>query len=191
MEPILQFWISQFWVRLSHGHGPCKWDSYPISTGLISLLNETELNEQALLKHFTHLPTHPSFFFFFPTTSLTWGNAHLELIQQKSNASISVSLAELTLLHLWTCTHIYAWNGTVCKSLPPIQRWVIDEKMIMKKGAHLSFLWFLFFIYGEGMYVFGKCSVVIMWKWKWRGPGVGPCLTIFDLHQLGLSHKTA
>ncbi len=72
MEPILQFWISQFWVRLSHGHGPCKWDSYPISTGLISLLNETELNEQALLKHFTPPPPpHPPIFFFLLPNNLS------------------------------------------------------------------------------------------------------------------------
>lgn len=160
MEPILQCWISQFWVRLSHGHGPCKWDSYPISTGLISLLNETELNEQELLKHFIPPLTHPSFFFFSPTTSLTWGNAHLELIQHKSNTSISVSLAELTLLHLWTCTHIYAWNGTVCKSLPPIQRWVIDEKDNGKKRCSSFISMISLFLYTGKVCM---CLVNVLW----------------------------
>lgn len=158
MEPISQFWISQFRVRLSHGQGPCKWDSSPISTGLISPLNETELNEQALLKHFI-LPTHPPIFFFLPNNlsnlreCTPWAYSakvkcqHLSL-SCRAHSSASVNVHSHLRLE-WDCLQIP----------PPIQRWVIDEKNKEKKLL-------IFHFYGFSLFYRRKvcmCLVNVLW----------------------------
>lgn len=115
-----------------------------LSTGLISLLNETKLNEHALLKHFIP-PTHLFFSFFLPNNlsnlreSTPWAYSakvkcqHLSLFC-RAHSSATVSMHSHLRLE-WDCLQIPLSNSEM-------GNWWKGE---WKKVAYLSFLWFFFF----------------------------------------------
>lgn len=114
------------------------------------IAQRTRLLKHSLNPFFAFFFLHPSFWI----TSLTWQNAHLELIQQKSNASALLPPQDSVFC---ICEHALTftpWNGIVLlrifHSLPQTGNWKRKERQLwidmlcrmldVVEGGHLA--WF-------------------------------------------------